>query len=328
MNPYLIGRKVISGVIILAWVAVITFVAFRLMPGNPADIIIYHIHKKLTLADKTAILESFGLQSGKWNLIDFYTYMKDMFTFNFGYDYNSDAPVWTILSQAIPYTLLLLGTAAVIGFAIGIPLGIWVTSRRGTRKEGVSITVSLIVSGIPFFVLGSVFYIYFVAYFRIFPITASFPLYYFSSFRFSYIPSILYHMALPLIILSLLEAAGHMLTMRAAMVDKLGEDYILTARAKGVPERKIMMRHVARNAMIPVSSRMALEFSFLASGALIVAIIFGWPGIGPILYHAALSEDYPLVEGAAFVLSLIVIIIYLAIDYIHAWLDPRLRRTV
>ena len=109
------------------------------------------------------------------------------------------------------------------------------------------------------------------------------------------------------------------------MVSTLGEDHINTARAKGVPEKSILRRHAARIAVIPVTTRLALQVSFLISGSLIVAIIFNWPGMGPLLYHAVLNEDYPLSEAATFVISLLTIFAYASIDYIHAWLDPRIK---
>ncbi|MBX8638695.1 MAG: ABC transporter permease, partial [Thermoplasmata archaeon] len=157
-----------------------------------------------------------------------------------------------------------------------------------------------------------------------FPVTSGFSPSYFHQFTFASFEYILYKMSLPLISLVVVELAAHVLTMRAAMVSVLGEDYIATARAKGVPERTIMFHHAARNAMIPVSTRMALEFALLTSGAVIVEIIFSWPGIGHKLYEATLTEDYPLSEGALFVISIIVIIAYSIIDFIHAWLDPRI----
>jgi len=131
--------------------------------------------------------------------------------------------------------------------------------------------------------------------------------------------------AIPLVSLFLIGAAGHLITMRATMVSILGEDFITTARAKGVKEKDILRKHAARNALIPVSTRMALEFALILSGALIVDIIFTYPGIGFYLYEATLKEDYPLIEAATFMISVITIFAYLIIDYVHAWLDPRIR---
>lgn len=326
LNPYLIARKIVQAVILVVLMAVVLFIIFRLMPGNPAELFIYGA--KTHYASKQAIMiveERLGLTGGKWNFHNFIVYMEDMFTFNFGYDYFTQESVWQLIENAMPYTLLLLGTALALSFVIGLPLGILATWYRGKKKEAVINTSNLILNSVPYFILAIIFYLYFVSYYPIFPVTGEFPLY---DIYHMYYPSILlfvlWKMALPLLSLVIVEEAAHVLTMRAAMVSVMGEDFITTARAKGVPDRTIYFRHAARNAMIPVSTRMALEFAFITSGAVFVEAIFSFPGIGLLIYNAALNEDYPLSEGALFIISLIVIITYSIIDFIHSWLDPRI----
>lgn len=326
MNPYLIGRKIIQAVILIILTVVFVYIIFRLMPGNPAELFLFGAKQKgISPAQQKQILNSLGLSGGKWNFKNFLIYLRDMFTFNFGKDYFQQASVSQIISTRMPYTLFLLGTAAVLSFIVGLPVGIMATWFRGKKKEAAINTTSLILNSIPFFILGALVYIYFVAYLKIFPVTSSFNLN--DLYRF-YEPSVLAYLfsriALPLITLLIIEAAGHALTMRAAMVSILGEDFITTARAKGVPEGRIMFRHAARNAMIPVSTRMALEFALLTSGAVIVEIIFSIPGIGNALFQATLQEDYPLSEAALFLIAITVIVAYSIIDFIHAWLDPRI----
>ncbi|MCL5677869.1 MAG: ABC transporter permease [Candidatus Thermoplasmatota archaeon] len=326
MNVYLIIRKLVQVVILLVLMAVVLFVIFRLMPGNPVDLFIYGAKTHYATSTEIKIVEArLGLTGGKWNFHNFVVYMVDMFTFNFGYDYFSQATVWQIILNALPYSLLLLGTALALSFVIGLPIGILATWYRGKKKEAVINTSNLILNSIPYFILAILFYLYFVAFYPIFPVNGSFGTY---DLYHMYYPAIfvkvLYKMTLPLLSLVLVEEAAHVLTMRAAMVSVMGEDFITTARAKGVAERTIFFRHAARNAMIPVSTRMALEFAFLTSGAIFVEVIFSWPGIGSLIYSAALNEDYPLSEGALFIISLVVILTYSIIDFIHAWLDPRI----
>jgi peptide/nickel transport system permease protein len=174
-------------------------------------------------------------------------------------------------------------------------------------------------------VLAVLLYLYLIAYLHWFPVSGYFS---FSDLEHPTIFSVLNvfrTIAIPLVSLFLIGAAGHLITMRATMVSILGEDFITTARAKGVREKDILRKHAARNALIPVSTRMALEFALILSGALIVDIIFSYPGIGYYLYEATLKEDYPLLEAATFMISVITIFAYLIIDYVHAWLDPRIR---
>ncbi|MHB8352039.1 MAG: ABC transporter permease, partial [Thermoplasmata archaeon] len=226
---------------------------------------------------------------------------------------------------SLPYTLLLLGTAAILSYVAGIPLGIVAIWFRGKRTEGGLVTSALVLNALPYFILAIVLYLYFVAYLRIAPVRAEFPWTDLTSPSIASLATVLGDMALPLATLVVIGAAAHLLTMRASMVSVLGEDFITTARAKGVPERSIMFHHAARNAMIPVSTRMALEFALLASGAIITEIIFSWPGVGHLIFSSILDLDYPLAEGALFLISLIVILAYGALDFIHAWLDPRIQ---
>lgn len=318
MNVYVLARKVVQGVILVLIVAVIIFIVYRLMPGNPADLFLYSLKGKATQASKDALLKSLGLEGGKWSYQGFLIYMKDMFTGTFGYDYYSGEPVLSEIATAVPYTLLLVGTATILGWILGIPMGITTARLRNKRSESVILTSSLILTSIPYFILGVILYLYLVAYSGYFPIQAN--------FKWSDpIGTIAYRLFLPVLTLTIIGASGHLLTMRATMVSILGEDFINTARAKGVPERSILRKHAARNAMIPVSTRMALEIALIISGALITNIIFSYPGVGLLLYNATLEENYPLAEAAAFIISIISIFAYLIIDYVHAWLDPRIR---
>lgn len=326
MNPYLIVRKVIQDAILVVLMAVVLFVVYRLMPGNPAELLLFGAKKAgLSPQRLLAVEAQLGLLGGKWNFANFIIYMKDMFTFNFGYDYFRSLSVWAIIESALPFTLLLFGFAAVVSFLIGIPLGILTSWFRGTKKEGSLVSSGTILNAIPFFVLAILLIVYFAAKYPVFPVRSSFPLTYITQPSIPHIEKIIYYMALPTITLVVIEAAGHLLTTRAAMVGTLGEDFIMTAKAKGVTQGNIMFHHAARNAMIPISTRMALEFALLMSGAVVVEIIFSWPGMGHLLYNATLTLDYPLAEGALFVISLITIITYSMVDFIHAWLDPRIR---
>ncbi len=317
-------RKVIQDVVLVIFVVLILYIVFRLMPGSPVDLFLHGL-KHPTAADKARIEKELGLSGGKFSLTGFFIYLKDMFTFNFGTDYYDGESVLFKISQALPYTLLLFGVAAVLSFIIGLPLGIYTSFLRGKRSEGGLISTATLLNSIPFFVLAIIVWVYLSAYYHIFPITAVFPLSYLTHPTLSSIKTVAYDYAMPILTLIVIESAGHLLTMRAAMVSVLGEDFITTAKAKGVSNKNIMLHHAARNAMVPMSTRMALEFAFLMSGAVIVEVIFGIHGMGTEIYNATLKEDYPFTEGALFIISLIVIFTYSIVDFIHAWIDPRIK---
>ncbi len=325
MNIYLIARKIVQILALVLIMAVILYVIFRLMPGNPAELFLIGAKNRNESPLALHNLEvQLGLAGGKWNYQGFIKYMEDVLTLNFGYDYYRQTSVWQLIDRAIPYTLILIGTATVLSYIIGLPLGIVSIWTRGKRTEGTLVSSGLILNSIPYFILAIVLYLYFVAYYRLEPVRSVFPL---SDLSHPSLANFLFvagALTLPLATLAVIGAAGNLLTMRAAMVSVLGEDFILTARAKGVKESSIMFRHAARNAMIPVSTRMALDFATVASGAVITEIIYSIPGVGNLTYQAILTLDYPLAEGALFFLSLIVIFAYSLVDFIHAWLDPRI----
>ena len=324
MNIYLILRKVIQTVALILLMAVVLFIIFRLMPGNPAELFIISSRHQATAAQLNALEMQLGLSGGKWNFHNFVTYMYDILTFQFGYDYYRQTTVWFLIDQALPYTLLLLGTATVLSYLFGLPLGVVTTWYRGKRTEGALVTTGLVMNSIPYFILAIILFLYFVVKFQISPVQASFPLSDVTVIGWGHFVTVMSDLALPLMTLVVIGAAGNLLVMRAAMVSVLGQDFILTARAKGVSDGAIMFRHAARNAMIPVSTQMALNFALIVSGAIITEIIFSYPGIGNLTYQAILSLDYPLAEGAFFVISLVTIIAYAGIDFLHAWLDPRI----
>jgi peptide/nickel transport system permease protein len=328
LNYFIIVRKLLQVFSLIGVMLVVIYFAFRIMPGNPALLLFhdYHSNKPLTLAQKDAILDATGLAYGKYSLTGFFIYVKDMLTFSWGIDYSDiDLTVAQRIALALPYTIVLIGLTSIFSFVIGVPFGITISKWRNTKKESAALGISLILTSIPYFIVALLMIFLLGVYLHVLPIQSNVdPL-------VLYQPSIPHLLllakaiALPFLSLLILGATGHMITMRAAMVATLGEDHITTAIAKGVPSKKVLRKHAARIAVIPVTTRMALELSGLMGGALIVSIIFNWPGMGPLLFHAVLDEDYPMSEAVTFVISLVTIIAYAMVDFVHAALDPRIK---
>ena len=328
MNVYLISRKIIQAVILIFFVVVILYVLLRLMPGNPAELFIHSLRNPTPTTIKHIYAE-YGINpNNKYSISEFVIYFKDMFTFHFGVSFSDrNQTVSSLIDSALPYTLIIFGIAAVASFIIGIPLGILTSFLRGKKSESPILVTSTILNSIPFFALAILVFILFAVYYPIFPLQVSF---YrlttlFDKPTLSGLIQMLYYFAMPILPLVVIEAMGHLLTMRSIMVSVLGEDFITTAKAKGVKESTIMFHHAARNAMVPESTRMALEFALLMGGAVITEIIFGVPGMGRLLYTNTLNENYPVIEAALFILSIVTIVAYSLVDFIHAWLDPRVK---
>ncbi|WP_236940605.1 ABC transporter permease [Ferroplasma acidiphilum] len=328
MNVYLITRKVIQAIVLLLFVVVILYILLRLMPGNPAELYIHSLKHPNPTTIKH-IYKEYGINpNNKYSLTEFIIYFKDMFSFHFGVSFaNMNDSVISLIGSALPYTLIIFGVAAVASFIIGIPLGILTSFLRGKKSESPILVTSTILNSIPFFAMAIIVFLILAVYYPIFPLQVSFyrltPL--FSHPTVSRLITMFYYFAMPILTLVAIEAMGHLLTMRSIMVSVLGEDFITTARAKGVKNSSIMFHHAARNAMVPESTRMALEFALLMSGAVVTEIIFGVPGMGRLLYTNTLDENYPVIQAALFILSIVTIIAYSLVDFIHAWLDPRVK---
>jgi peptide/nickel transport system permease protein len=328
LNYYIIVRKLLQVFSLIGVMLIVVYFAFRIMPGNPALLLFhdYHSNRPLTLAQKEQILDATGLAYGKYSLKGFSIYVYDMLTFNYGIDYSAiDLTVAQEIALALPYTLVLIGLTSIFSFVIGVPFGITISKWRNSRKESAVLGTSLIITSIPYFILALLLIFLLGVYLNLLPVQSNVDPLVLYQITIPHLLQLARAIALPFLSLLVLGATGHMITMRAAMVSTLGEDHINTAIAKGVPSKKVLRKHAARIAVIPVTTRMALELSGLMGGALIVSIIFNWPGMGPLLFNAVLNEDYPMSEAVTFIISLTTILAYAMVDFIHAALDPRIK---
>ncbi len=322
LREYLIKRT-IQIIITLIVVLAMLFIIFRMMPGNPAAMV---MNPKFTAQQKQMLLHQYGLDKPMWE--QFVLYMENMLTGNLGISFYYSQPVWNIISVKIGPTLLLFGTAMIIAYILGILIGAIMAWRRGSKGEITGIVVSLFFYSMPLFWFALIMLWFFSAQTHIFPIgglggrdpNTGKPLP-----GFKAVVDILWHLSLPLLTLTIAGLAGNILLMRNSMLDTLAEDYIVTARAKGIPERRIMYRHAARNAMLPVITSFAMGLGFIVSGGVLTETIFSWPGMGRALVEATLNYDYPLVQGVFYLIAILVLIFNALADILYAYLDPRVR---
>jgi len=268
-------------------------------------------------------------------LEEFAVYMRNMLVLDFGKSFYTRQPVWDEIAKRVGPTLLLFGAALVIGALLGIGIGAVMAWRRGSNLELGTIVVSLFFNSMPVFWLGLVLLWLFAFTLNRFPLggfSEYSPVTYCHSVRteecvgvLGYVKDILWHMTLPLANLLIIGLAGSILLMRNSMLEVLGEDYIMTARAKGLSERSVMYRHAARNAMLPVVTAITLSVGGVISGGVLTETIFTWPGMGFYLVDSTLRQDFPAIQGAFFLLALITIISNLVADVMYAFLDPRVR---
>lgn len=301
---------------------IINFLLPRIIPGNPAAVILFSDYHYLPPGKVKLLTAEFGLNGSLW--YQFQRYIIELAHGNLGisFSYYPDT-VSHLIATHIPWTLFLLGTATLISSVLGVYFGRIMGWRAGSKTESAVGSLFISLTSIPYFWLAIIFLLLFAFTIPIFPLSGSTSIGAVPGFTFSYILNIAKHSILPIITIVITTFPAFALTMRNTMVNQNKEDYLLMAKAKGIPQRLIEKRYAGRNAILPVTTHIILAFGFIVSGAFFVEVVFSYPGIGYLLYTAVTSYDYPLVDGIFLVITITVIIANFAADLIYAFLDPR-----
>src|ERR1700691_490677 len=321
---YFIVRRLIFYVI-TAWVALtINFFIPRLMPGNA----VHAILPKFPALQPSAYhaLEAMlgvGHPGSIWH--QYATYVVDVSHFNFGTSVAEyPAQVSTLLGQTIPWTLTLVGSATVIAFLLGTALGIVAGWRHGGTLDRV-LPGLMFLQAIPYFFFALILIELFALKLHVFPIGQGYGQGLIPGWHWAFIGSAIYHSLLPALTIVLTSIAGWMLQMRNVMITTIGADYVVAAQAKGLPNHRVIFTYAARNALLPQLQGFGLALGFVVSGALIMEIVFSYPGIGLLLLSAVSSNDYPLMQAIFLVITFAVLIANLIVDMLLVAFDPRVR---
>jgi peptide/nickel transport system permease protein len=250
------------------------------------------------------------------------SYLHNLVQGNLGYSFHYSQPVWDVIAYKMKWTIVLLIPSVILGAILGIVIGSLAGWRRGSRMDTGITSLFLFVYSMPHYWLAMLFVLIFAFYLGIFPlsgITAG------GLDGLAKLRDVLWHMALPVFVLTIFGATYNFFIMRSSVVQISGEGFVLTARAKGLRERDVLFKHVLRNAMLPLVTVIALDFGFMVSGALLVEIVFSWGGMGTLVYDAVLARDYPLLHGSFLVVAVCVLAANFLADVIYAVLDPRVR---
>ena len=311
--------------LITAWAAItMNFLIPRLMPGNPAQILMARFQGRLSPAALKSLTILFGLShSGLWS--QYVTYWRNLASGNLGVSFTYfPTSVSSVIGSALPWTAMLIGLSTVISFLLGTFLGIVVAWRRGTWLDSL-LPVTTFFSAIPYFWLALIALLFLAVDVHWFPLSGAYSQSAAVGLNGPFLASAAYHAALPAITIVLSSIAGWLLGMRNMMVATLAEDYITMAEAKGLTRSRIMYVYAARNAVLPTIANFALSLGFVVSGAILVEIVFSYPGIGYVLFQAVSNEDYPLMQGVFLVITLAVLVANLLADLAYVLLDPRTR---
>jgi peptide/nickel transport system permease protein len=303
----------------LVFVLVFNFFLFRVASDPELDI---RRNNRLTPQQQEALIEERGLREPVFT--QFRIYVRDTLTGDFDTSYTSGRPVLTEIREALPNTILLVGSATILAALIGTWLGVVAGSRRGTTSDTVITQGSLILYSMPEFWLGMVMIWLLASTIGAFPTgLKSDPGADLSGL--SYVINVLQHAALPIIVLTLGLLGQYVVIMRSALTDVMNEDFVTTARAVGLPRHRVLRGHAVRNALLPTVTLIALNLGFVVSGAITIEALFSWPGIGQLTVEAIDANDIPMLQGIFLVTSVAVIFANLVADLAITYLDPRIR---
>jgi len=310
--------------LVTAWVAItVNFLLPRLMPGNPVQTLIGKMTGQITTQQIQAIKLSFGigLNQGLWS--QYVGYWHQLFLGNLGTSITLSSPVSTVLKSAVPWTVGLIGVSTVLSFLVGTFSGALLGWFRGSRLDSV-IPIATFFQAAPYFFLGTVVLLVFGSDLHWFPVLGAYSQTVTPGWHWNFILSLVRYGELPVLTIVLSSVAGWMLGMRNMMITMVAEDFVLMAVAKGLPRRKVIM-HAARNAVLPSVANLSLAIGLVVSGALLVELVFNYPGVGNLLLQAVLDEDYPLIQGIFLVITMTVLAANLLADIFYFILDPRTR---
>jgi peptide/nickel transport system permease protein len=322
--PFILRRLVFY--LVAAWVALtVNFFIPRAVPGNAVEAIMAKFPTLQPSAYKALqAMLGVGHPGSLWH--QYGAYLVDVLHFNFGTDVSQyPAQVSTLLGETIPWTLTLVGTATVIAFAVGTALGILAGWRYGGALDR-TLPALMFLQATPYFYFALILLYLLALKVHLFPVGQGYAgVGLVPGWHWDFIISAVYHALLPALTIVLTSVAGWMLQMRNVMITTIGEDYVVAAQAKGLPNRRIIFTYAARNALLPQLQGFGLALGFVVSGALVMEIVFSYPGIGLLLLNAVTSSDFPMMQAIFLVITFAVLLANLIIDLIIVFADPRAR---
>jgi peptide/nickel transport system permease protein len=305
MSGRFLLERAIHSVVVLFGALTLVFFIVRLVPADPVRIM---AGPDASPKEIQATREALGFNRPIY--VQFAIYLKNVLRGDLGRSLRYHRPTASLVMERFPATLQLALASMLLAVCVAIPAGIFAAMKRGTIYDAVTVATSLLGQSVPTFWLGIVLIMIFAVQLRLLPTSG------YGSWR---------HLVMPAITLALYMMALITRMNRSSMLDVLGADYLRTARAKGVHERGVLLRHALRNALIPVVTVIGLQTGTLLGGAVITETVFAWPGIGSLAVDSITTLDYPVVQAVVILSGGIFVIINFALDVVYTWLDPRIK---
>lgn len=301
-----IMRRLLMLIPVLLGVSFIVFTLMHFTPGDPARIVLGESAPQQAIED---LREEMGLNDPFF--VQYFNYLKKLVLHqDLGNSYVTKQPVMKEIVAAFPATFKLATSAVIVAIVLGIPIGIFSAVKQYSIFDNISMGLALIGISMPVFWLGLLLILLFSVQFKILPSSG------YSSFQ---------HMILPAVSLGAQSLAIIARMTRSSMLEVIGQDYVRTARAKGQKESKVILKHAFKNALIPISTSIGLQFGGLLGGAVLTETIFSIPGIGRLMVDSIKMRDFPLVQGSVLIISIVFSVVNLLVDLYYAYIDPRVR---
>ena len=300
-----LSTRLISAALVVFGVSCLVFLMIHLVPGDPVEVM---LGETASAADREALRHQLGLDQPL--ITQFFEFIKGLCQLDLGESLHSKRPISAVLTERLPATVELAITSLIIAIGLAIPLGIIAAIRRGSGWDIGAMTFSMLGVSIPNFVMGPLLILVFAVWLKWFPVSGR------EGWGALVLPSLTLGTAMAAILSRM---------VRAALLEVLEEDYIRTARAKGLREVEIIFQHALRNATLPIITVIGLQLGTLLGGAVITEIVFSWPGIGQLTIEAIQRRDYPMLQACVLVISIAYVCVNTGTDILYAWLDPRVR---
>jgi peptide/nickel transport system permease protein len=313
-------RRLGSTVAVLWAVATILFFMFRLMPGTP---LAAFLDPTMTPEEQQALTHAFGLDRSLWD--QYWLFIGNALHGDLGRSFFFQRPVFGIVMSFLPNTLILTLSALILAYVFGVLAGAWLAWKRGSWVEGIGIPVVLATRAAPEFWLGMIMLAIFAFGLGWFPGGGanSAGSVWHSEWARIFSGDFAAHLALPAITLALYLQGLPLMLMRSNMLEVMREEFVVMARMKGLSTWSIVIRHAARNALLPIVTAFALGIGATVGGDVVIETVFSWPGIGRLMVNAVSASDYPLAQGAFLMMAVVLVLMNLIADVLYALVDPR-----
>jgi peptide/nickel transport system permease protein len=323
MTTYL-ARRLLQTIFVIIGVTLLTFLALHLA-GDPTYL---YVSERATEEEVAEARSRLGFDKPLHE--QYLNYMSGLARFDLGNSLRARTPAFELVMERMPATLELTLFALILAVGLAIPIGILSATRRGTPLDGGIMLFAMVGQSMPSFWLGIMLILFVGLGLRWLPISGHVPVLQPLlegdwQQAIANIPEAIRHLILPGITLAVFSLARNARLIRSSMLEVLNQDYVTTARAKGLARQTVVIRHAFRNALIPFVTIVGLEFGFLLSGVVVTETVFSWPGVGRLVFNAINQRDIPVVQASVVIFSLLFVLLNLAVDVVYTMIDPRIR---